>query len=172
MKGIVRKAWSLSSERDPAAGHSLVEVMIAMVLASLGLVAGLGMAQVADRGLQQGMKSTRALTMAESRLEAKRASAWSQLLLDDVNHDGVAETVMRDDGVVPDEVANDGTYTASADREGIHLVWAVALSRNAPLASVASAVITARASYPVEGGYTKEIQLGTLRANPAYVGAR
>lgn len=172
MRGIVRMAGSLLSERDSAAGHSLVEVMIAMVLATLGLLAGLGMSQVADRGLQQGIKSTRALAMAESRLEEKRASAWNRLLLDDVDHDGVGETVMRDDGVEPDAVANDGTYTASTDRDGIHLVWTVALSRNTPLASVASAVITARARYNVEDGHDKEIQLGTLRANPAYVGAQ
>ncbi len=143
-----------------------------MVLASLGFLAGLGMAQVADRGLQQGIKSTHALAMAESRLEAKRAGAWSELLRDDVDHDGVAETVMRDDGIAPDETANDGTFTASTDREGIHLVWTVALGRNVPLASVASAVITARARYEVEGGHHKEIHLGTLRANPTYMGTR
>ncbi len=172
MRGVVQNKRNPLGEQGSATGHSLIEVMVAMVLASLGLVAGLGMAQVADRGLQQGMKSTRALTMAESKLEAKRASAWSRLLLDDVDHDGMAETAMRDDGVVPDEVADDGTYSASMERDGIHLVWTVTLSRNAPLASVSSAVITARASYPVEGGFDKEIQLGTLRTNPNYVGAR
>lgn len=157
---------------DSATGHSLVEVMMAMVLASLGLLANLSMAQVVDRGLQQGVKTTRALAMAESKLEAKRAGAWSELLRDDVDNDGTAETVMRDDGILPDEVANDGIYSASTGRDGIHLVWTAALSRNAPLASVASAVISARATYDIRDGHTREIQLGTLRANPAYVGAR
>lgn len=158
--------------RDSGAGHSLIEVMMSMVLVSLGLLASLGMIQVADRGLQQGVKTTRALAMAESKLEMKRANAWIQLLLDDEDHDGTAETVMRDDGTLPDEVANDGTYSASTERDGIHLLWTVALSRNAPLASVASAVITARARYDMGDDHTREIQLGTLRANPGYVGAR
>lgn len=172
MTRSVPSGWNMLDRNSWQTGHSLIEVMMAMVLASLGLAAGLGMAQVAERGLQQGIKSTRALSMAESIVETKRASAWNELLRDDVDQDGVVDTVMRDDGIAPDEVANDGIYTAGTERQGIHLTWSVALTRHLPLASVTSVVITAQASYRLDSDRLKEIRLATLRANPTYVGAQ
>ena len=110
--------------------------------------------------------------MAESRLEAKRAVPWELLLTDDVDADGTPELTMRDDGTHGDTQTGDGIYTGSQDHEGIHLVWTVQLDRSGPLQTVGSAVIQARARYSVGRGQRREIRIGTLRANPNYIGWR
>lgn len=157
--------------RDQA-GFSLIEVMVAMVLLATGLLGIMGTFQWADRGILHGANGTRALAMVESRLEAKRAAPWESLLTDDVNGDGIAETILRDGGWGGDARAGDGIYTASVDHEGIHLVWTVQPDRPGPLHMVGSAVIQARARYSAGGGQRREIRIGTMRANPNYVGWR
>lgn len=151
-------------------GYSLIEVMFAMLILATAVLGVTGAFQWADRGLQQGAKGTRALAMAESRLEAKRAAPWRALLTDDLDADGTPEVTMRDDGTPPDQQAGDRVYTASTEAKGITLTWTVQPDRSGPLARAGSAVIRATATYSVGPGQPRQVQVGTLRANPNYVG--
>jgi prepilin-type N-terminal cleavage/methylation domain-containing protein len=157
---------------DGQKGFSLIEVMIAMVILSIGLLGAMTTFEWADRGLHEGVTRTRALALAESKLEVKRAVAWNLLLTEDGDADGVPDAIMRDDGVEPDEIAGDRVYTASSDHQGIRLVWTVAMDHPGPLAYVGSVVIRVRADYPSASGQRREVRLGTIRANPRFVGLR
>lgn len=158
--------------RNGQGGFSLIEVMIAMVVLAFGILGAMGALQWSDYGLRQGMFGTRALALAESRLEAKRAAPWDALLSDDLDGDGRAEVTMRDDGQLPDRQADDGLYTARAERDGIVLEWTVRPDRPGPAQGWGSVVVTAQARYPVGKGRWHEVTVGTLRANPRYVGTR
>ncbi len=153
-------------------GFSLVEVMVAMVILAFGILGVMGTFQTAEHGLREGAKSTRALAMVESRLEAKRATPWEALLTEDADGDGVGEIEMLDDGTRNDVRAGDGIYTASLDREGIHLLWTVQPNRVGSLKQAGSVLIQAEASYAGARGQPRTIRLGTLRANPRYVGVQ
>lgn len=154
------------------AGFSLIEVMLAMVILAFAILGVMGMFQWADHGLRHGDNATRALAMAESRLEAKRTTPWDALLTDDLDADGMPEYTMRDDGRQPDAVAEDGIYSAGIEVDGIRLVWTVQTDRAGSLRSSGSVVIQAQARYPTGRGRWGEIRVGTLRANPLYVGMR
>jgi len=153
-------------------GFSLIEVMFAMVILAFGVLGVMGMFQWADHCMRHGANGTKALAMVESRLEAKRTVTWDALLLDDLESDGIPEITMRDDGTEEDEKAGDGVYTASREQDGIRLVWTVQPDRPGSLRSAGSVVIQARASYQVGQDQWREIRIGTLRANPQYLGNR
>jgi prepilin-type N-terminal cleavage/methylation domain-containing protein len=152
-------------------GFTLVEVMISLVVLSVGLLGGVGTLQWTERSLKQTLKATRALSLAEARLEAKQAGLWEHLLIDDVDHDGVPEILMGDTGLREDVAGGDGVYTADTNLDGIHLVWTVEPNRPGPLRSAGSAWIEVRARYEISQGQWKEIRLRTLRANPNFIGA-
>ena len=156
-------------QSTPERGATLSEVMIAMVLTSLGVTGAMGAFAAADRSLTRHALAVRALAMAESRVEAKRAVAWNQLLSDDLDHDGVADVIMRDDGGGGDRTAGDGVYSAMYERHGIKVVWTVAPRGPGPLASAGAIIIEARGLYP-SGAGEREVRLATLRANPAFSG--
>jgi prepilin-type N-terminal cleavage/methylation domain-containing protein len=151
-------------------GFSLIEVMLAMMILPFAILGVMGMFQWADLGQQQGAHGTRALAMVQSRLEAKRAVPWETLLMDDMNADGVPEIQMRDDGTEPDEQAGDGIYTAGIQEDGIRLVWTVQADHAGSLRTAGSVVIQAHATYSVGRGQRREIRIGTVRANPRYLG--
>ncbi|HEX9742290.1 MAG TPA: prepilin-type N-terminal cleavage/methylation domain-containing protein [Nitrospiraceae bacterium] len=153
-------------------GFSLIEVMMAMVVLAFGILGVMSAFQWSDYGLRQGTIGTRALALAESRLEAKRAAPWQALLADDLDGDGRPDVLMRDDGQVPDKQAGDGLYTARVERDGIVLEWTVRPDRGGLVQAWGSAVITARARYPAGQGRWHDVTVGTLRANPRYVGTR
>jgi len=155
---------------DHEDGFSLIEVMIAMVVLAFGILGAMGALQWSDYGLRQGLVGTRARALAESLLEAKRAAPWRALLADDLDRDGRPDVTMRDDGQIPDKQADDGLYTARVERDGIVLEWTVRPDRSGPVQTWGSAVITAHARYPVGRGQWHEVTVGTLRANPSYVG--
>ena len=152
-------------------GASFAEVLVAMTLTMIGLVGAMGAFQAAERSLRTGALATRALAMAESRIEAKRSVRWDRLLLDDLNHDGVPDLVMRDDGTGGDMLAGDGVYSGSWNQDGVQLVWMVTPSRAGSLSASGHALIEARAVYAVGEGQ-REVRVGTLRANPLFVGSR
>jgi hypothetical protein len=116
------------------------------------------------------MVATRALAMAESRIEAKRSMRWDRLLLDDLNHDGVPDVVMHDDGTDGDLMAGDGVYSGRWDQDGVRLIWTVRPSRSGPLSVSGHVLIEARAVYGADGAQ-REVRVGTLRANPLFVGS-
>jgi len=151
-------------------GFSLIEVMIAMVILAFGILGVMGSFRWADHGLRYGANGTRALAMAESRLEAKRSAPWAALLTDDLNADGTPDLTMRDDGTQGDVQAGDGVFTAGLEEGGIRLTWTVRPDRPGPLLHAGAVVIEAQASYVVGQAQRREIRLGTLRANPRYLG--
>lgn len=153
-------------------GFTLVEVMVAVVILSVGLLGGIGTLHLTERRFLHSQLSSRALALAEARLEAKRAGRWESLLFDDVDDDGISEIVMQDSGMEDDLSAGDGIYTAAMEQNGIRLTWTVEVPGPGPLASFGTAWIEVRARYPVETGHWKEIRLRTLRANPRYMGGR
>lgn len=154
------------------AGFSLIEVMMAMVVLAFGILGVMAAFQWSNDGVRQGATGTHALALAESRIEAKRAGPWAALLTDDMDGDGHPEIAMRDDGQFPDRQAGDGRYTAMIERDGIALQWTVQPDRAGPVRTWGSASITATARYRTGRDHWRDITVGTLRANPRYVGAR
>jgi hypothetical protein len=152
-------------------GASFAEVLVAMTLTMIGLVGAMGAFQAAERSLRTGTLATRALAMAESRIEAKRSVRWDRLLLDDLNHYGVPDLVMHDDGAGGDVLAGDGVYSGSWEQDGVQLVWTVTPSRSGSLSASGHVLIEARAVYAASEGQ-REVRVGTLRANPVFVGSR
>ena len=152
-------------------GASFAEVLVAMALMLIGLAGAMGAFQAAERSLQTGTLTTRALAMAESRIEAKRSARWDRLLLDDLNYDGVPDLIMRDDGVGGDMLAGDGVYSGSWDQDGVHLIWTVTPSSSGSLSASGHVLIEARAVYAADEGQ-REVRVCTLRANPVFVGSQ
>jgi hypothetical protein len=157
----------LCSER----GVSFAEVLVALALTMTGLAGAMGAYQAAERSLRTGTLATRALAMAESRIEAKRAARWDLLLADDLNHDGVMDLVMHDDGAGGDLLASDGVYSGDWDQDGVQLIWTVTPSRSGSLSDSGHVLIEARAVYVVDDNQ-REVRVSTLRANPVFVGSR
>lgn len=150
-------------------GFTFAEVMVAMAITSIALMGAVATFHVAEQWFRQGQLASRALAMAESRIEAKRSARWDRLLLDDLNHDGRPDLTMRDDGQGGDVHAGDGVYSGSWDEDGIHLTWTVTLSRPGALSTSGSVLLEATASYVTDRG-PHEIRISTLRANPTFVG--
>ena len=90
--------------------------------------------------------------------------------MDDVDQDGIVESVMHDDGLQDDQTNGDGIFTASATQSNIRLVWTVELNRGHEPAGAILATIEARAIFRTMGGQEKEVRVRTIRANPRYVG--
>jgi hypothetical protein len=93
-------------------------------------------------------------------------------LTDDLDFDGWPDVEMKDDGTQADEKAGDGIYSAAMDDGGVHLVWTVQPDSAGPLRTAGSVVILVQASFPAGRGGRRELRIGTLRANPRYLGAR
>ena len=156
-------------QSTPERGATLSEVMVAMVLTLLGVTGAMGAFAAADRSLARDVLAVRALAMAESRVEAKRAVSWNQLLSDDLDHDGVADVIMRDDGTKGDAMAGDGIYSAMFEQHGVKVVWTVMPRGQGSLATAGAIIIEARAYYPSVTG-EREVRLVTVRANSAFSG--
>lgn len=150
-------------------GASFAEVLVAMAILPLVLMGAIGAMYVAERIITLGTLSSRALAMAQSRIEAKRSVRWERLLMDDVNYDGIPESLMHDDGQDGDLVGGDGVYSATAQRDGVSLTWMVTPSRTGRLSEAGYVVIESRASYETDQGQ-REVKLVAVRANPVYVG--
>jgi hypothetical protein len=151
-------------------GATFSEVLVAMALTWAGLLGAMGAFHAAQQSIGQGVLATRAMGLAESRLEAKRAAPWAQLLVDDLDDDGVPELVMHDDGTGGDRAAGDGVYSALSEQNGVTLIWTVAPNRPQSLASSGYVLIEARARYR-SGTAEHEVRLATLRANPVLAGS-
>ena len=153
-------------------GFSLVEVMVAMVIAGVALMGTLGAVEVSSRHVQQGGLNSKAIELAQARLEAKRSVRWQSLLEDDLDRDGTPETLMVDDGQGSDRAAGDGIYTAMYERDGVTVVWTIEAERPGSLYSTAMVMIRAVASYSGLNGHKREVKVATIRANPNFVGQR
>lgn len=155
---------------DSAAGATFSEVLVAMGLSFIGLMSAMGAFHAADKTIAQSILASRALAMAESRLEAKRSVRWEQLLMDDLDQDGIPETLMRDDGAGGDRAAGDGAYSARWELNGVVLTWTVAPNHAGRLSESGFAVIEARAAYRSDNE-EHEVRLATVRANPVFAGS-
>ena len=142
---------------------------MAVALTSIGVVGTMGAFDTADKIMARDVLAARALALAESKLEAKRAVPWAQLLFDDLNHDGVPETSMRDDGSAGDHSPGDGIYSSMLEQQGVKILWTVAPHPPGPLHSAGAVVIEARGRYAAAGGI-REVRLATLRANSSFTG--
>ena len=156
--------------QDNVRGATFSEVMVAIVLTSIAVMAATGAFEAAAKNLGRDTLAVRALAAAESRLEAKRAAPWNQLLTDDFNHDGLPDLTMHDDGSQGDRIAGDGIYSAMLEREGVIVIWTVALPHAQSLSDSGMIVIEARGVYRASDE-EREVRLATLRANPAFAGA-
>ncbi|SPP64884.1 type IV pilus modification PilV family protein [Nitrospira lenta] len=152
-------------------GFSLVESMVAMSISMIVVMGGMAALQVSARLVQQGVMKTRALVLAQGRLEAKRSVRWETLLEDDLDHDGRMDVMMADDGQGADVSAGDGIYSAQWEHDGVTLKWTVAMDRLGPLGTAGLVTIRAAASYPGLGA-VRMVEVGTVRANPAFTGSR
>jgi prepilin-type N-terminal cleavage/methylation domain-containing protein len=150
-------------------GFSFVEVMAASMISGVALMAMVSMMQMASRQVQQGGVSTRALALAQARVEAKRSVRWQALLEDDLDHDGNPETFMNDDGVNGDLAGGDGIYTAMQQNRDVTLFWTVEADPRGSLKTAGLIVIRATASYQGSSG-AQEVKVETIRANPMFVG--
>lgn len=153
-------------------GFSLVEVMVAIMISGIALIGTLGAVEISSRYAQLGVLSTKALELAQGRLEVKRSVQWQSLLEDDLDHDGIPETFMADNGEDSDRTAGDGIYTAMYERDGVRVVWTIEGDGPGPISAAGLVTIRAVASYPGLGGQKKDVQLATLRTNPNFVGQR
>jgi len=153
-------------------GISLVEVMVAMMIAGIALMGTLGAVEISSRYAQQGVVSSQAMAFVQERLEIKRSVRWQLLLEDDLDRDGVADTYMVDDGTGFDVASGDGIYTAMYERDGITVVWTIEMDRTGPLSTTGMVRIRAVASYLGRSKEKREVQMATMRANPSYVGQR
>jgi hypothetical protein len=150
-------------------GATFSEVMVAMALVAVSVMGALGAFEAADKNLARDALAARALSMAESRLEAKRATPWGQMLAEDLDHDGVPDLTMRDDGTGGDRMPGDGIYSAMLEQHGVTVVWTVASRHSESLVNSGAVLIEARGVYRANGG-EREVRLATLRANPAFAG--
>jgi len=153
-------------------GFSLIEVMVAMVIVGVALMGTLGALEVSSRHVQQGGLNSKAIELAQARLEVKGSVRWQSLLQDDLDRDGTPETLMADDGKGSDIAADDGIYTAMYERDGVTVVWTIETEQPGPLYSTAMVTIRAVASYSGLNGHKREVKVATIRANPNFVGQR
>lgn len=155
---------------DREEGSTLLEAMVAAVIVGIMCVGTMEAIGTAARFVRQADVMTRAQSIAQSRLEAKRSVAWPLLLEEDVDRDGTPDTVMRDDGIGSDEEAGDGIYSAMAEHEGLTEKWTVEINRPVPLAIVGMVTITSVVTFEGLDG-RRELRMKTIRANPVFVGS-
>jgi hypothetical protein len=152
---------------DGNSGATFSEVMVAMALVSVGVMGAMGAFEAAGKSLGRDTLAARALSMAESRVEAKRATPWEQLLSDDLDHDGRPDVVMHDDGIAGDRLAGDGVYSAMLEQDGVMVVWTIASPYFGSPVDSGAVLIEARSMYRANGR-EREVRFATLRANPAF----
>lgn len=150
-------------------GMTLIEVIVAMVISGIALLGAIGAVQISSGMIRESGLATKALELAQSRLESKRSIRWQLLLEDDVDGNGIMDTFMKDDGQGGDIAADDGIYTAMMERDGVTVVWTIEPDSRRPLHSVGLVAMKAVSSYAGRDG-RKEVQVATLRANPVFVG--
>lgn len=153
-------------------GFSLIEVMVAMMISGIALMGALGAVEITSRYVQQGGLSNKAMELAQARLEVKRSVRWQSLLEDDLDHDGIPDSIMVDDGQGADVIAGDGIHTAMYERDGITVVWTIESEHQRTLHTSGLVAIRAVASFANRRGERRAVHVATLRANPSYVGQR
>jgi len=161
---------TMTSHLYSVRGASFSEVLVAMALTMVGLMGAMGAFHASGRSIAQGTLAAHALALVESRIEAKRSVRWEQLLMDDLDHDGVPEMLMHDDGAGSDRAAGDGIFSAAWEHDGVLLTWTVAPNRPGSLSHSGFAILEASAMYASSDGQ-HEVRVATIRANPMFAGS-
>jgi type II secretory pathway pseudopilin PulG len=150
-------------------GFSLLETMIAATIAGIAFVGTMTAVAVASRFIPQTGLVDTAQERVQSRLEGKQSVRWRSLLMDDLDHDGMPETIMKDDGQGADAVAGDGIYTGTTEQDGLTEVWTIEVDPMRPIATVGMATIRSVVTYHGTNG-PQQVRMQTIRANPAFLG--
>ncbi|HSB44796.1 MAG TPA: choice-of-anchor X domain-containing protein, partial [Nitrospira sp.] len=88
----------------------------------------------------------------------------------DLDHDGLHEMLMHDDGAEGDQIAGDGIYSAVWEQDGVLLAWTVSPNRPGSLSDSGFVTVEARATY-MTGSGPREVRVATIRANPVFAGS-
>lgn len=125
-------------------GFTFLEVILALTLFSFGLLAVTGMFGISTQALQSGGDRTKAVFLAQEKLEQlKSLPDHSLIFLPSEEHPGAL------------------LHTAQENHGPIHLTWSVQKDR--PLAGLS--VLTVEATWRISGGQIKSVRLVTLRAD-------
>jgi type II secretory pathway pseudopilin PulG len=124
-------------------GFSLLETMIAATIAGIAFVGTMTAVAVASRFIPQTGLVDTAQERVQSRLEGKQSVRWRSLLMDDLDHDGMPETIMKE--------------------------WTIEVDPMRPIATVGMATIRSVVTYHGTNG-PQQVRMQTIRANPAFLG--
>ncbi len=61
-------------------GGSLIEVLVCMFILAIGMIGGLGMTQAGQTGLEAGRRISTAVGFAQTKMEEKISTAYSELV--------------------------------------------------------------------------------------------
>jgi prepilin-type N-terminal cleavage/methylation domain-containing protein len=123
-------------------GFTFIEVIIALTLFSFGLLAITGMFGVSTQALQSGGSRTKAVLLAQEKLEQLKSLPYHHIMF-----------------TPSDEDPNDLLHTVREDHGPIQLSWSVQKDR--PMAGLS--VLTVEAVWRVSGGRIKSVKFVTLR---------
>jgi prepilin-type N-terminal cleavage/methylation domain-containing protein len=125
-------------------GFTFIEVILALTLFSFGLLAVTGMFGVSTQALQSGGHRTKAVLLAQEKLEQLKSLPYHRMMSVPVGED-----------------SDDPLHVVREDDGPIRLTWSVQKDR--PVAGLS--VLTVEAVWKVSGGRTKSVKFVTLRAD-------
>lgn len=88
-------------------GFSLIEVMVSLLILAIGIVAGLGMTQAGQNGLEAGRRISHATGLAQAMMEEEVSISYAELLGGNLEGEDAVDGFRR-------------TWTVSPDRPGAH----------------------------------------------------
>lgn len=115
-------------------GFSLIEVVVSMLILAIGMVAGLGMTQAGQNGLEAGRRLSYATGLAQAKMEEEAAISYTDLLR--------------------------GNLEGEDEMDGFSRTWAI--QPNAPGTRFLTIQITVE--WKDKTGRPHRVQLATLRA--------
>lgn len=83
-------------------GGSLIEVLVCMFILAIGMIAGLGMTQAGQTGLDAGRRITMAAGFAQAKMEEKVSMAYSDLVQGDLEGKEDLDGFVRTWRILPD----------------------------------------------------------------------
>jgi prepilin-type N-terminal cleavage/methylation domain-containing protein len=125
-------------------GFTFLEVILALTLFSFGLLAVTGMFGISTQALQSGGDRTKAVLLAQEKLELLKILPYHSLIFPPIG-----------------EYPADPLHTVRENHGPIHLTWSV--QKDQPW--VGLSVLTVEATWRISGGQTKSVRLVTLRAD-------
>ncbi|MCI0526826.1 MAG: prepilin-type N-terminal cleavage/methylation domain-containing protein [Nitrospira sp.] len=125
-------------------GFTFIEVILALTLFSFGLLAITGMFGVSTQALQSGGDRTKAVLLAQEKLEELKDLPYHHIMFTP-NDQGPADRL----------------HTAREDHGPIQLSWSVEKDR--PMAGLS--VLTVQAIWRASGGQVKSVKFVTLRTD-------